>query len=108
VVSIGLILFAFSTVIAWAYYGEKCCEYLFGVRSIMIYRLIYTLVVIPGAALQIKIVWDFADIFNGLMAIPNLIALLALSKVIVNETKAFLITVAKDREQEKLDKLEKR
>jgi AGCS family alanine or glycine:cation symporter len=107
VVSIGLILFAFSTVIAWAYYGEKCCEYLFGVRSILFYRLIYTLVVIPGAALQIKIVWDFADIFNGLMAIPNLIALLALSKVIVNETKAFLITVAKDREQEKLEKLNK-
>lgn len=90
VVAIGLILFAFSTVIAWAYYGEKCCEYLFGVRSVPIYRLIYTLAVIPGAALQIKIVWDFADALNGLMAIPNLIALIVLSGVIVSETKEFL------------------
>lgn len=100
IVSIGLILFAFSTVIAWAYYGEKCCEYLFGVKSIPIYRLIYTLAVIPGAALHIKIVWDFADIFNGLMAIPNLIALLALSGIIITETKHFLQTIA-DEEAEK-------
>lgn len=101
VVSIGLVLFAFSTVIAWAYYGEKCCEYLFGVRSVIFYRLLYTLMVIPGAALQIKIVWGFADILNGLMAIPNLIALLVLSRVIVNETNAFLKTVAHEREIEK-------
>lgn len=97
VVSIGLILFAFSTVIAWAYYGEKCCEYLFGVRSVIFYRLIYSLLVIPGAALHIQVVWNFADIFNGLMAIPNLIALILLSKVIVTETNAFLKTVAEDR-----------
>jgi len=91
VVSIGLILFAFSTVIAWAYYGEKCFEYLFGARSIIIYRLLYTLIVIPGAALKIEQVWNLADITNGLMAIPNLIALVALSGVIVAETKTFLI-----------------
>lgn len=100
VVSIGLILFAFSTVIAWAYYGEKCCEYLFGVRSIIIYRLLYTLVVIPGAALQIKVVWDFADIFNGLMTIPNLIALLLLSKVIINETNSFLQVVKMEEKKD--------
>lgn len=96
IVSIGLILFAFSTVIAWAYYGEKCCEYLFGVRSVIVYRLIYTLVAIPGAALHIQIIWNFADIFNGLMAIPNLIALLALSGIIVSETNAFLKTIAEE------------
>lgn len=101
VVSIGLMLFAFSTVIAWAYYGEKCCEYLFGVRSIPFYRLLYTLVCIPGAALHIKIVWDFADIFNGLMAIPNLIALLALSGVIITETNVFLKKIAEEANEKK-------
>lgn len=102
IVSIGLILFAFSTVIAWAYYGEKCCEYLFGVRSIIAYRILYTLIVIPGAALQIKLVWGIADIFNGLMAIPNLIALILLSKVILSETKTFLDSV----KAEKMSKIE--
>lgn len=97
VVSIGLILFAFSTVIAWAYYGEKCCEYLFGVRSIMFYRLIFTLLVIPGAALKMEMVWDLADIMNGLMAIPNLIALVALSSVIVVETKQFLEMIKREK-----------
>lgn len=90
VVSIGLILFAFSTVIAWALYGEKCAEYLFGVKGALIYRVIYTLIVIPGAALKMEVVWLIADIMNGLMVIPNLIALIALSDVIVSETKAFI------------------
>lgn len=90
VVSIGLILFAFSTVIAWAYYGEKCCEYLFGRSSVIIYRLLFTLVVIPGAALKIELVWGFADIMNGLMIIPNLIALIMLAPVILSETESFL------------------
>lgn len=96
IVAIGLILFAFSTVIAWAYYGEKCCEYLFGYRSVWVYRLIYTLVIIPGAALKMEMVWMIADILNGLMAIPNLIALVALSSVIVAETKLFLKTLQKN------------
>lgn len=97
IVSIGLILFAFSTVIAWGYYGEKCCEYLFGVKSVWIYRIIYTLVIIPGAALKMEVVWLFADILNGLMAIPNLIALIALSGVIIAETKMFLTTVKAEK-----------
>ena len=97
IVSIGLILFAFTTVIAWAYYGEKCFEYLFGVRSVIIYRILYTLIIIPGAALKIEIVWHLADISNGLMAIPNLIALIALSTVIVAETKSFLKIVKKEQ-----------
>lgn len=90
IVAIGLILFAFSTVIAWAYYGEKCCEYLFGSRSVIFYRLFYTLVVIPGTALKMEAAWMFADILNGLMAIPNLIALIALSGVIIAETNLFM------------------
>jgi alanine or glycine:cation symporter, AGCS family len=90
IVAIGLILFAFSTVLAWGYYGEKCCEYLFGSRSVLVYRSVYTLIVIPGAVLKMEVVWLIADIFNGLMAIPNLIALVALSGVIIAETNIFL------------------
>lgn len=91
IVSVGLILFAFSTVIAWAYYGEKCFEYIFGEKSIKFYRLIFTLAIIPGALLKMELVWLLADITNGLMAIPNLIALTALSGVIIKETNEFLL-----------------
>ena len=90
IVSIGLILFAFTTVIAWGYYGEKCFEYLFGQRSTLFYRLLFTLLVIPGAIVKMEIAWYVADILNGLMVIPNLIALIALSGVIVAETNLFL------------------
>jgi AGCS family alanine or glycine:cation symporter len=90
IVSIGLILFAFSTVIAWGYYGEKCAEYLFGERSIYIFRALFTLFAIPGAAVKLEMAWSFADISNGLMAIPNLIAIVALSKPLLEETASFL------------------
>lgn len=96
IVSIGLILFAFTTVLAWGYYGEKCFEYLLGESSVMIYRLLYCFIVIPGAALKLESVWYFADITNGLMAIPNLIALVALSPVIIKETEAFLQVIAQE------------
>lgn len=98
IVTIGLILFAFSTVIAWGYYGEKCFEYLLGERAVLPYRIIYSLLAIPGAALKMETVWHVADITNGLMAIPNLIALVALSRVITDETKTFLNLVKKDAE----------
>lgn len=98
IVSIGLILFAFTTVLAWGYYGEKCFEYLLGERSVMAYRILYCAIVIPGAALKLESVWYFADITNGLMAIPNLIALIALSPVILKETDAFLKVIAKEKE----------
>lgn len=96
IVSLGLILFAFTTITAWAYYGEKCFEYLFGVRSIILYRIIFTAIVIPGAILKMEIVWLLADIMNGLMAIPNLIAIIALSGVIVAETNSFLKIIDKE------------
>lgn len=99
IVTIGLILFAFTTVLAWAYYGEKCFEYLFGEKAILFYRIVFCLMVIPGAALKLEVVWYFADIANGIMAIPNLIALGALSKVIVQETQDFLKIVAKEKLQ---------
>lgn len=97
IVTIGLVLFAYTTVLAWSYYGEKCCEYLFGERSIMIYRFLFACVVIPGAALKMEIAWYLADISNGLMVIPNLIALIGLSKVILKETNEFL-TIVKHEE----------
>jgi len=90
IVSIGLILFAFSTVVAWAYYGEKCSEYLFGESAVIYYRIFFSLIIIPGAALELDLVWAIADISNGLMAIPNLIALIGLSKVLSKETGDFI------------------
>jgi alanine or glycine:cation symporter, AGCS family len=89
VVSIGLVLFAFTTLIGWAYYGEKCSEYLFGVKSIAYFRLLFIAVCFSGALLELEVVWKLSDIFNGLMAFPNLIGLCALSSVVIKETKTF-------------------
>lgn len=90
IVTIGLVLFAFTTVLGWSYYGEKCVEYLFGPKSVPFYRIIFSLVIIPGAILELNIVWKISDVFNGLMAFPNLIAICALSGVVIAETKTFL------------------
>ena len=98
-VTTGLILFAFTTLLGWAYYGEKCIEYLFGERSIPFYRILFTLIIIPGAILELDIVWKISDICNGMMAIPNLIGLCALSSVVIAETKLFLAIVAKEKQQ---------
>lgn len=99
VVSVGLILFAFTTVIAWGYYGEKCLEYLFGERSVIFYRILYTLLVIPAGIAKMEVAWYVADIFNALMVIPNLIALIALSSVAKSETNLFLRSEELTREQ---------
>lgn len=90
IVTIGLILFAYSTVIAWAYYGEKCAEYLFGEASEKPFRVLYCLLIIPGAMLDLRVVWLMADVANGLMAIPNLCALIGLCRVVKEETKDYL------------------
>jgi AGCS family alanine or glycine:cation symporter len=89
IVTIGLIFFAYSTVLGWSYYGEKCFEYLFGNKSVMGYRIVYTASVFLGAVANLGLVWSIADIFNGLMALPNLIGLLALSGVVVAETRHY-------------------
>ena len=90
IVAIGLILFAYCTMLGWSYYGEKSIEYLFGENAIRPYRLVFVLFVGIGAILKLDLVWAIADVFNGLMAVPNLIALLALSPVIVRETRSYL------------------
>lgn len=90
VVAIGLLLFAFTTLVGWAYYGEKCIEYLLGVKSVPFYRVLFTLIVVPGAILELGVVWKISDVCNGLMAFPNLIALCALSGVVIVETRSFV------------------
>ena len=86
---IGLILFAFTTILGWNYYGERCWEYLFGTKTIPVYRVCYIAVLASAVFLKLEAIWALADIVNGLMAIPNLIALLGLSGVIVSETKKY-------------------
>ncbi|MHA7000552.1 alanine/glycine:cation symporter family protein [Aeromonas schubertii] len=88
-VSIGLLFFAFTTILGWNYYGERCTEYLFGVKAIKPYRLTYLALVASGAFLHLDLIWLLADIVNGLMAVPNLIGLIGLRHVVVAETRAF-------------------
>lgn len=89
VVAIGLILFAYSTILGWSYYGEKALEFLLGEKSILPYRVLFTIFVFLGAVLSLKVVWTMADIMNGLMAFPNLIGLMGLSGIIVAETRKY-------------------
>lgn len=91
ILMICLVFFAFTTILGWAYYSEKCLEYLVGPKqqAVKVYRWVYIAFVFIGPYLTVKAVWTIADIFNGLMAIPNLIALLALSGVVVAETKKY-------------------
>ena len=86
---VGLVLFAFTTILGWNYYGERCVEYLLGVKAILPYRIIFILLIACGPFLKLEEIWVLADIVNGLMAIPNLVALVALSGVVVAETKAY-------------------
>ena len=90
VVVAGLAVFAFSTIIGWSYYGERCAAYCLGTRIIPTYRAVWITAVVIGAIFKLDLVWAFADLFNGLMAIPNLVALLLLSPVIFSETRKFL------------------
>ena len=86
----GIILFAYSTVLGWAYYGERCVEYCFGKNALIPYRVLYVLVAAIAPVVALDLVWTIADILNALMAIPNLIAVLLLTPVIVKETKKYI------------------
>ncbi len=99
IVIVGLILFAYTTVISWAYYGEKCFEYLFGAKSVTFYRIMYVALIVPGSLFALDAVWCFADIMNGLMVIPNMLALAALAGVLRKETKIFLESEEKEPEE---------
>ncbi|MDR0263248.1 MAG: sodium:alanine symporter family protein [Sphingobacterium sp.] len=90
ILTVCLMLFAFTTILGWNYYGERCITYLFGVKSILPYRIVFILLIAFGAFIKLEAIWLLADIVNGLMAMPNLIALLGLSGVVVAETRRYL------------------
>lgn len=87
--TIFLVLFAFTTILGWNYYGERCFEFLFGVRFILLYRVVFVAMVLLGGFIELDMVWVIADIVNALMALPNLIAILVLSPVVIAETKKY-------------------
>ena len=89
IVTIGIILFAYSTVLGWCYYGEKSMEYLLGVKAVLPYRVVFVLAIGLGAVSKLSLVWNISDTLNGLMAIPNLIGLVFLTPVVVQETKNY-------------------
>ena len=89
IVTLGIINFAFSTILGWSYYGEKCFEYLAGERFVPYYRYVWVVFVFIGAVVKLDLVWNFSDVMNGLMAVPNLIGLLFLSGLLSRETKNF-------------------
>ncbi len=90
VLTVGLLCFVFSTILGWSYYAEKAMEYLFGKKAIIPYRIVYVIMVFVGSVFNLNVIWNLSDIANGMMAIPNLICLLALNGVIVSETKKYL------------------
>jgi len=90
IITFGLIIFAFTTLLGWSYYGERCAEFIFGVRIIMPYRILWVIAILTGAVIKLELVWLLADVMNGFMAIPNLIALALLSPVIFKVTSDYL------------------
>ena len=104
-VTIGIALFAFSTILGWEYHGEKAFEYIFGTHKYnMAYRIIFSLVVFVGATTTLQVVWNFSDIANALMAIPNLICLLVMSNVIAKEVERFQPILDKEKKAAKKKK----
>ena len=89
VIAIGIALFAFSTVLSWALYGSRCCEFILGSKAIKPYQVLFVVVVFIGAVMDLGLAWDIADTLNGLMAIPNLIGVIGLSGVVVKTTKEY-------------------
>jgi AGCS family alanine or glycine:cation symporter len=90
IVVISIVFFAYSTILGWAYYGEKCCVELFGLKILIPYRLLYSGMTFVGATIHLTLVWGITDVLNGLMALPNLIGLLLLSGLISRETRDYL------------------
>lgn len=89
IVTISVVFFAFSTLLGWSYYGERCMEYLFGRKAVLPYRVVFIVVSYIGATTTLTAVWTFSDVMNGLMALPNLIGLLLLSPLVWRETRDY-------------------
>ena len=99
---VGLITFAFSTILGWYYYGERCAVYLFGERVIMVYKVLWVVGVLVGTVVELNLIWNLADLMNGLMAIPNIIAVLLLSGVIVADTRKYSGAHLEDKDDTKI------
>lgn len=95
IVALGLILFAYSTILGWCYYGEKSIEYLLGERSVIPYRWLFIMAILVGATVKLDLVWSLADVMNGLMALPNLVGLILLSPVVLDETRQYTRRIEK-------------
>lgn len=91
IVNIGLVLFAFTTIIGWNYYGERCMYYLAGMKAVKVYKIVFLVLIAIGPFMSLEFVFILADIVNGLMAIPNLIGLIGLRKDIITETEAYFM-----------------
>ena len=87
IIAVSVSLFALTTILSWSLYGARCCEFIFGTKSVPVYQILYVIVIIIGASLKLELVWNIADTVNGFMAVPNLIALLGLSGVVIKLTK---------------------
>ena len=102
VVNIGLLFFVFTTIIGWNYYGEKCIQYLLGQKAILPYKILFIVLIGIGPFMSLDFVFTLADIVNGCMAFPNLIGLVALRKVVYQETKAYFMNYRCVKEAQKL------
>ena len=102
VLLIGLVTFAFSTILGWYYYGERCAVYLFGEKVILIYKILWIVGIFAGSVAELNLIWNLADLLNGLMAIPNIIAVLLLSAVIASETKKYSGSHIEDKDDTKI------
>ena len=89
-IALAILLFAFSTVLGWSHYGSKACEYLFGTKSVTVYRIIFVVIIFIGATMNLSLAWDLSDTFNGLMAMPNLIGVLCLAPLVTRITKNYV------------------
>jgi AGCS family alanine or glycine:cation symporter len=89
IISFGLVVFAFTTILGWSYYGERCAEFIFGTKIILPYRLLWIVAVFVGASQKVNLIWILADVMNGFMAIPNLIALGLLSPIVFKITQEY-------------------
>lgn len=89
-VALAILLFAYSTVLGWSHYGSKACEYLFGTKSIYVYRVVFVVIVLAGSVMEAQLAWDISDTFNGLMMLPNLIGVLVLSPVVMKVTQNYV------------------
>lgn len=96
---VGLITFTFSTMLGWYYYGERCTVYLFGEKIILPYKILWVGGILAGSLAELNVIWSIADILNGLMAIPNIVAILLLSGTIAHETKKYMGKHIEDKDE---------